>query len=152
MAKKRKRRKKKVARKTGRAKAQGRAAGPAGLLKQLAAHRQMLEQQQVALQDEMDSIAAAIQALGGADGRRRGARRATRRATPGARRGIRKGSLKSYILRVLKGKGEMAVKDVAVAVRHAGYRTGSSNFPNQVSNALAQMDQVTKTGRGRYRM
>lgn len=151
MAKKRKRRTKRVARKKRRAKVRRRASGPAGLLRQLAAHRQTLVVRQAALQDEIDSISAAIDALGGA-GQRRPAARAARRVRPTGRRGIRKGSLKSYILRVLKPRGEMAVKDIAVAVRRAGYRTGSKNFPNQVSNALAQMDGLTKTGRGRYKL
>ena len=49
------------------------------------------------------------------------------------------------------GQDPDRVKDVAKAVVRAGYRTGSQNLPNQVSNALAQMDGVVKTGRERYR-
>jgi hypothetical protein len=153
MAKKRKRRKKRVVRKKRkkrRAKAVRRVSGPAGLVRQLNAHRQALVKQQAALQDEIDSISAAIDALGGA--RRRAPVRARRGVRRGGRRAVRKGSLKSYVLRVLQSRGEMAVKDIAKAVKRAGYRTGSKNFPNQVSNALAQMDELTKTGRGRYKL
>ena len=150
MAKKRKRRKKRVVRKKRRAKAARRVSGPAGLVKQLTAHHQALVKQQAALQDEIDSISAAIDALGGV--RRRAPGRPRRKVKRAGRRAVRKGSLKSYVLRVLKSRGEMAVKDIAKAVKRSGYKTGSKNFPNQVSNALAQMDELTKTGRGRYKL
>ncbi|MCP4247282.1 MAG: hypothetical protein GY778_09570 [bacterium] len=45
----------------------------------------------------------------------------------------------------------MRATAIAVAVKRAGYSTGSSNFANQVSNALAQMGELTKIERGRYR-
>jgi hypothetical protein len=150
MAKRRKRRTKKVARKKRRTKRRARAYGSAGLIKQLTVHRNALVAQQAGLQGEIDGIGAAIEALGG----RASARPATRgrpRGRPRGRRGLRKGSLKSYILRVLKPRGEMAVKDIARGVKRAGYKTTSKNFANQVSNALAQMDELTKMGRGRYR-
>jgi hypothetical protein len=104
--------------------------------------------QQAGLQAEIDGLSAALGALGASAG----ARPAVRGRPRGGRRGVRAGSLKSYVLKVLKPRGEMAVKDIAIAVRRAGYRTKSANFPNQVSNALAQMGELTKTGRGRYRL
>lgn len=149
MAKKRKTRRNKG----GRRKATGRAAGGAGtggLVKQLQAYRSDLIGRQAGLQAEIDGLGAAIAALGGSVATAKAGRP---RAGGGGRgrRGARAGSLKSYVLRVMKKGSQMAVKDIAVAVKRAGYSTNSANFANQVSNALAQMDELTKVERGRYR-
>ncbi len=66
--------------------------------------------------------------------------------------GIREGSLKSYILKVMRPGEVMAVKDIAALVRSRGYRTDSSNFANQVSNALAQIPTVRKVSRGKFKV
>ena len=154
MAKKRKRRKKKVARRKRAARARpGAAVRAGGLVAQMRAYRAGLMNQQAALQAEIDGLTAALEALGGAARpRARAAGPAGRRPRRGRPTALRAGSLKSFILKVLKPRGEMAVKDIAVAVRRVGYKTKSSNVPNQVSNALAQMTGLTKTGRGRYRL
>ena len=124
-------------------------AGPSGLLRQMSAYRSDLEGQRDAIQNQIVQLGEAMQTLGGSSApksRGGGGRRV-------ASTSFRKGSVKGYILKVLRSsRREMAVKDIAVAVRKAGYRTNSNNFPNQVSNALAQMAGVTKVGRGCYRM
>lgn len=149
MAKKRKTRRNKG----GRRKATGRAAGGAGtggLVKQLQAYRSDLIGRQAGLQAEIDGLGAAIAAMGGSGTVGPGRPKASVGGGRG-RRGARPGSLKSYILRVMKKGSQMAVKDIAVAVKRSGYSTNSSNFANQVSNALAQMGELTKVERGRYR-
>ena len=156
MAKKRKvkRRKKTVGTKKRRVAAVPRAAGVGGMVRQLTAYRAALMAQQADLQTQIDQLGEALDALGAAPTAARGPGRKPRVKRAGKRggaRGRREGSLKTYILRVLSKGGEQKVKDIAAAVRRAGYKTGSANFGNQVSNALAQMEEVTKTGRGMYK-
>ncbi len=119
------------------------------------AYRSDLVGKQAALQAEIDGLGAAIAAMGGsAAAAAAGGSKVGRPKAGGGgrgRRGARAGSLKSYVLRVMKKGSQMAVKDIAVAVKRAGYSTNSSNFANQVSNALAQMGELTKVERGRYR-
>ncbi len=118
------------------------------LLAQMASYRSTLLDDLDSVQSQIDSIEAAMAKMGSApSGRRRG-----RPPGGGGGRGFREGSVKGFILKALKGNGEMAVKDVAKSVLKLGYGTDSNNFPNQVSNALAQMPQVTKMGRGRYKL
>ena len=121
------------------------------LLKQMVAYRAGLLSQQAALQTEIEKLAEAISALGGsaaagARPRRTAGRRRKRAGT------VRKGSLKSYILKVMRPGQVMAVRDIAAAVRRGGYKTQSSNFANQVSNALAQTPGVRKVSRGKFRV
>ncbi len=138
-------------RKVGRPR--GRKGGPAGssLLTQMAAYRDELMAQQSGIQDQIIKLDAAMRTLGGAPRAAVG-----RRPTLGVRRGrgggIREGSLKSYILKVMRPGEVMAVKDIAALVRSRGYRTDSSNFANQVSNALAQIPTVRKVSRGKFKV
>lgn len=118
------------------------------VLSHLTSYRQQLLAQQAQLQHELDTVSDAIGALGGAAAVASAGRRAVGRP---AGRGVREGSLKSYILRVMPVGEVMAVKDVAAAVRRAGYSTNSNNFPNQVSNALAQTPGVSKMSRGKFK-
>ncbi len=154
MAKRSKRRakgaaKRKAKRRVARVQAP-RSTGSAEVVKQIAAYRAELVEQRNELQSKIDQATAALDAMGSTPTPPRPAARTTdRRANAGGRR-KRKGSLKVYILDVLDKGGQMAVKDIAAAVRRAGYKTNSANFGNQVSNALAQMDEVTKLERGRY--
>jgi hypothetical protein len=118
---------------------------------QMTAYRDSLLREQSDLQAEIDKLTDAMEALGSGGGRGaagRGMRVAARGKGKG---GVRPGSLKSYILKVMRPGQVMAVKDVAVLVRKRGYRTGSHNFANQVSNAMAQMPQLTKISRGKFR-
>ena len=135
--------------KRSRRRAVGRAT--AGPLAQLAKHRATLVAQQADLQAEIDRVTGAIKLLGGrAAAAKPGRRTRARRTVAGT--GMRKGSLKSYILKVMRPGQVMAVKDIAVAVRRSGYKTTSSNFANQVSNALANTPGVKKVSRGKFRV
>lgn len=95
---------------------------------------------------QLAAVENAIRAMGGA------AAAAPRGPLPGGARGPRKGSLKSYIIRVLTGKPDMAVKDITAAVRSAGYPTKNKTLAKSVGNALTDMPNVVKVGRGRFRL
>lgn len=116
------------------------------LLAQMASYRSSLISDRNSVQAQIESIESAMAEIGDASKGHK------RRGTAQRSRGFREGSVKVFILKALKGKGEMAVKDVAKEVLRLGYTTTGGSFPNQVSNALAQMAEVTKTGRGRYRL
>ena len=66
--------------------------------------------------------------------------------------GPRPGSLKSVITTVLTGKGIMAVKDITAGVLKAGYKTRNKTLAKSVGIALAEMKNVAKIGRGRFRL
>ena len=149
MAKRRKTTKRRKARKVTRRRTSGGAAAP--LLAQMAAYRDQLVEQQAGLQAEIDKLSEAMSTLGAATTRRKVGRRARRGPRRGAA-GVRAGSLKSFILKVMRPGQVMAVKDVAAAVRRRGYKTKSHNFPNQVSNALAQIPSVKKVSRGKFKL
>ena len=153
MAKRRKAPKRRKARKvTRRRKVRRTSRGaPAPLLAQMAAYRDRLLKQQAGLQAEIDKLSEAMSALGAGAPRKTARRRARRGPRRGAA-GVRAGSLKSFILKVMRPGQVMAVKDVAAAVRRRGYKTKSHNFPNQVSNALAQIPSVKKVARGKFKL
>ena len=46
----------------------------------------------------------------------------------------------------------MGPAQIAAGVAKAGYKTRAKNLPNMVSNTLSKMPQVTKAGRGLYRV
>ena len=46
----------------------------------------------------------------------------------------------------------MSPKEIAVSVVKAGYKSGAKNLTKAVSNALPEMSEVKKVGRGEYRM
>lgn len=126
---------------------------------QLAACRQDLVNQINALRGAVDGLDTAMAAIGGSVPHAAavggaGVVRARRGRPPGSgsKGGHRSGSLKGFIVRSMQGGGEMAVKDIANRVKKMGYQTTSASFANQVSNALAKMDEVTKAGRGRYHL
>ncbi len=73
-------------------------------------------------------------------------------ALGGGGRGPRAGSLKEYITRCLAGKGPMAVKDITAAVRGAGYPTKNKTLAKSVGNALADMRNIVKVGRGQFKL
>lgn len=136
----------KVRRRTARRRATG---GLGGLIRQLEAHHRALSAQHAGLAAEIASVDGAIQAIGAVGpvpraGRSRG--RALRRAP-------RPGSLKDTIVKVLQLEGKpMGPAQIAAGVVKAGYRTRAKNLPNMVSNTLSKMPQVTKAGRGLYRV
>jgi hypothetical protein len=153
MAKRRKAPKRRKARRvTRRRKVRRTSRGAAApLVAQMAAYRDRLLTQQAGLQAEIDKLTEAMSTLGGTTTRRK----AARRARPGPRRGaagVRAGSLKDFILKAMRPGQVMAVKDIAAAVQRRGYTTKSHNFPNQVSNALAQIANVKKVSRGKFRL
>ena len=153
MAKRRKAPKRRKARRvTRRRKVRRTSRGAAApLVAQMAAYRDRLLAQQAGLQTEIDKLTEAMSTLGGTTTRRK----AARRARPGPRRGaarVRAGSLKDFILKAMRPGQVMAVKDIAAAVQRRGYTTKSHNFPNQVSNALAQIPKVKKVSRGKFKL
>ncbi len=160
----------------GRAKQNGLAAGNGGLPSAagafgigttLSAFRSVLTAQRAALDAAISGLETAMGSVGAgasvpapraaSPGRRRGRRTtAGPSAAAGPRRRGRKpsgASLKAYIIRALSGKPSgMQVKDIADAVMAAGYKTKSSSFGNQVSAALAGMNETAKLGRGLFRL
>ena len=118
----------------------------APLLLQMQTYRDNLLAQRAQVSLEIDAIDKALAAMGGAV-------RAPGRKSIGGRRGggARAGSLKSYIERVLSaGGGKMAVKDVATAVRKAGFKTRNRTLAKSVGVALSEMSNVRKVSRGTF--
>ena len=167
MAKKRKRRKRKVATPTKRrtkkrtkkrqAVRRTAAADHGALIAQLTEYHAQLLQQQAVLQAQIQGVASALAALGktpraAAAAPARVARKGRGRRRTKGRGAGRKGSLRSYVVQVLGHGQVMSVKEVAGAVLKAGYQTSSTNFGNQVSNAMAKMTELRKVGRGRFQL
>lgn len=120
----------------------------AGLLASLRAHRDRLADQRNETDNQMQAIDAALAALGESSST---APRADARRKWG--KGPRAGSLKDYVARVLRGLvNGKRVKDIAAAVKKAGYKSKSKTLDHAVSKALADMKNVAKAGRGVYRL
>ena len=65
--------------------------------------------------------------------------------------GARAGSLKDRIVKVLRQRTKpMTPKDIAAAVRNAGYKTKAKDLTKAVSNALPEMKMVKRVDRGLY--
>ncbi len=97
------------------------------------------------LADQVQAIDAALAALGAGAAKPMVVRR--RRG-----QGLRGGSLKVYIARVLRGLARgKSVKDIATAVKKAGYKSKDKRFNHTVGKALADMN-VTRVERGVYRL
>ena len=117
-----------------------------GALASLKTYRDQLSDQRTEIDNQMQAIDAALAALGAVTARSVVVRR--RRG-----KGPRAGSLKEYIARVLRGLARgKSVKDIAAAVKKAGYKSKSKTLDHAVSKALADMKNVTKAGRGVYRL
>ena len=116
------------------------------VLDRLRACRDELAAQRAALDAQVAALDQAIAALGGSVASvkvHRGGRR---------RPAVRKGTLPAYISQVLHAHhGPMAVKEVAVAVLKAGYKSRDKTLPKTVGKYLAAMPGVQKVGRGVYR-
>lgn len=125
-----------------------------------------LRSERTAIDQRIASIDAAVRSIG-AGGRTKPAAapapsrpagapaaRATRRigrAGPGRR--PPGATLKDFIVRVLGANGGvMAVKDIASAVRRAGFPTKNKALAKSVGNALAKMSNVARVGRGKFRL
>lgn len=111
--------------------------------------------QRAQLDAQIQAVEQALRAMGAAPA----AAVATRvapgvpaRGRPGGRGGVRAGSMKDYILKVLANGRVMRVNEIAQAILDAGYKTKNKTLAKSVGIALAQMTQVKKVGRGRYRI
>jgi hypothetical protein len=129
--------------------------GLQGALSGLVAYRTRLAQQRIALDAEIAALDAAVSAIGGQPAVRAGRPAGRRPGRPAGRSqptgpGPRKGSLKEFILRVLTGGGEMAVKDIAAGVLRRGYETSNKTLAKSVGIALTELPGVVKLGRGRF--
>lgn len=72
---------------------------------------------------------------------------------PGSRRRGRRGKpLIDFAKQVLEGSSGMRVKDVAQAVKAAGYKTGSKDFYTIVATLLRDKRNFKKLKRGVYRL
>ncbi|MCH7592749.1 MAG: C2H2-type zinc finger protein [Planctomycetes bacterium] len=117
-----------------------------GVLGSLKAYHDRLTVQRNEIDSQMQAIDAAMATLGAG-----AARPVIVRRSRG--KGPRAGSLKEYIARVLRGlvRGK-SVKDIAAAVKKAGYKSKSKRWGHTVSKVLADMKDVTRVGRGVYRL
>ncbi|TWT40004.1 hypothetical protein RAS1_43970 [Phycisphaerae bacterium RAS1] len=110
-------------------------------------HRSLLAQR-ATLDQQLAAVAQALSAMGETTV----APPAARAARGRGRRGPRAGSLKEYIIKVLTTGGVMAVKDITKSVVRAGYDTKNKTLAKSVGNSLADMPQVAKVGRGKFRL
>jgi len=115
----------------------------------LQAYRRTLSAQREDLDQQIQKIDGALEAMGIGAVRvgTRGPGRPARAAG-----GSRPGSLKSQIERVLSGGDIMAVKDITTGVLKAGYKTRNKTLAKSVGIALAEMPNVAKVARGRFRL
>ncbi len=142
-----------VASQTRRPRKRGRSYGPVdmrGAISSLQHARGQLISQRDLLDARIQAVDSALAAMGAALPRGPVAA-GPRRGRPGGR-GPRPGSLKSVITTVLTGKGIMAVKDITAGVLKAGYKTRNKTLAKSVGIALAEMKNVAKIGRGRFRL
>ena len=125
--------------------------GRAGLISRIRAHHRELSARGAELEGQIATIDRAIEALGAAPAQkpaRPGGRRVRR-----AGRAARAGSLKEYIVRVLRQRRTpLSPKQIAANAVKAGYKTKSKTLHTLVSNALGQMTNIRKAGRGLYRV
>lgn len=142
----------KVVKRARRVKRGARAAAKRGSAAQalngLRSYAAELAAQRTALDAEIQVVENALRHLGSTTptiGRGRG-------VMPRTGRGPRAGSLKEYILNVLGSGGVMSVKDITAAVLAAGYATQNKTLDKSVGIALAQMPDVHKVERGRFRI
>ena len=109
------------------------------------------------LDSEIDSLARAMDALGGSGGATKtpAKRKIGRPAGPGRPRGSapREGSLKNYIVRVLKQNSKpLSPNDIGIRVVKAGFKTKAKDLTKAVSNTLPQLGNVKRIGFGMYKI
>lgn len=120
---------------------------PNSLLDALQTHFAELTAQRDGIDAQLDAIRQAMSAIN-ATVPRAGAAGSGPKSTV---RAGRAGSLKDYIVRVLRGRGgALAPREIATAVKKAGYKTKSDDLTKAVSNALSDTPGVRKVSRGQY--
>jgi len=122
------------------------ASGFEDLIDELRAYRRSLDAQRQQLDENVAAIDAALTVLGAAITKPVVARH-KRGKGPSA------GTLKDHIARVLRGRSKgLSRKDITVAVLKAGYKSKSKTLNHAISKALADMKNVSRVGRGVYRL
>jgi hypothetical protein len=129
--------------------------GVGRLLSDMQAYRSELADRQNALQQELDSITQAINALGGSAARvsQPSAARPGKKRGPGRPKsdGPRPGSLGDCILKVLhSASSPMGPNQIAKSVVRSGYKSKARDLAKAVSNALPTLKGVKKISTGRY--
>ncbi len=116
-------------------------------------HGRLLAERQK-LDARIAALEGALLAIGGGGGPTALGRPAAVAAPAAAARpaGVRAGSLKDFVLRVIRGKGEMAVKDITAAVIGAGFKSTNKTLAKSVGVALSELPGVERTGRGLFRL
>lgn len=128
--------------------------GAVQLLKQMEAFHTELSAQRSQIDAQISSIESALNAMGSAPTVRSAPVRVAstgRRRISGGAGGARAGSLKDRIVKVLRQRSKpMTPRDIAGAVKGAGYKTKAKDLTKAVSNALPEMKIVKRVGRGLY--
>ena len=131
-----------------RAGSPARSDGSSGVLRAMALFINDLTAQRNAIDAQITGMQGAMSVLNGSgalvpSGARRG-------RPPGS--GGRENSLKPAILSALQKRSTpLSPREIATAVLKSGYRTKSTNLTKAVSNALPEMTNVRRVGRGQYR-
>lgn len=142
---------------------------PTKILADISEYRDVLIERRSMIDDQIQSLESAMGMMSGGlavpDGPSRKGRRSGGRprgasmggaAKSGKGKGTRagrEGSLKQFIVKVLGGTSRpLSPSEIASGVVKGGYKTTASNLTKAVSNALPQMNQVKKAGRGLYRV
>ncbi len=130
-------------------------------LNDMQAYYDMLTAQRSSLDAEIDSIAAAMSALGTGTrrqpGRPAGAVKTKARVTSVKRGkgagGTRPGSLKDYIVRVLSQHTKpLSPNDLGSKVIRAGFKTKAKDLTKAISNTLPTMTNIKRVGFGKYQL
>ncbi len=122
--------------------------GSGGVLRAMTSFINELTAQRDAIDAQIAGMEGVMRMLNGAGATVSGGARLGR--SPGS--GGRSNSLKPAILRVLQKRSTpLSPREIAAAVIKIGYRTKSTNLTKAVSNALPEMTNVKKVGRGQYR-
>ena len=128
-------------------------AGPEGIVGAMQAYQSGLLAQHTFLDAQIDAVARAMEAIGGAGTPTgRTPRTGKKRGRPVEAVG-RPGSLKSYIVRVLRQRSTpMSIQDIGMRVMKAGFKTKSKSLNGAVSNALQGLKGVKRVGYGKYQL
>ncbi|MBI1826952.1 MAG: C2H2-type zinc finger protein [Planctomycetes bacterium] len=138
--------------------------GPTKILADISEYRDVLIDRRSTIDEQIQSLENAMGMMSGGlaipdgpsrKGRGKGGRpRGVAKTGKGkGSRAGREGSLKQFIVKVLGGTSKpLTPSEIAAGVVKVGYKTTASNLTKAVSNALPQMNQVKKAGRGLYRV
>ena len=120
-------------------------------LKALATRRTSLAAALAAVDKKIASLSGAATPRKPAAGRK--AKKPKRAAGPKRRRRTTGKPLAAYVQGVLaKAKEPMRVKDVAAAVRKAGYKSASKDFYGIVATTLRDKKKFSRAARGLYKL